>query len=296
MTKARENSDYTGLAADIVAGDTAARAGRKNLIINGDMQVSQRGDYTSATTVSNGLYYIDRWQLHTSGVSSTVQDTGRKQKVTATSTATGYLIPQQQIEDLTYLQGKTVTVSAKVTSNSSNARLQVSDNATMYNSTPHTGGGGEEILILTVAIPSSATAVKVRPVIASITGNALSITSGDYIEFTNVQLELGSVATDFEHRSYGEELALCQRYYYTTIYQKRQTSIANGSYWHESLMFPTQMRTAPTCVWTTSAGNWFTVNGLYEYADGNGVRIDFRTASVSGSAYLYGSITADAEL
>ena len=32
-------------------------------------------------------------------------------------------------------------------------------------------------------------------------------------EFTGVQLEVGSVATDFEHRSYGQELALCQRYY-----------------------------------------------------------------------------------
>ena len=51
MTKARENSDYTGLAADITAGDTAARAGRKNLIINGSMQVSQRVGTTS--TVAN---------------------------------------------------------------------------------------------------------------------------------------------------------------------------------------------------------------------------------------------------
>jgi hypothetical protein len=30
---------------------------------------------------------------------------------------------------------------------------------------------------------------------------------------TGIQLEVGSTATDFEHRSYGEELALCQRYY-----------------------------------------------------------------------------------
>ena len=39
-----------------------------------------------------------------------------------------------------------------------------------------------------------------------------------YVDIANVQLELGSVATDFEHRSYGEELALCQRYFYNPLY------------------------------------------------------------------------------
>lgn len=34
------------------------------------------------------------------------------------------------------------------------------------------------------------------------------------LEMTGFQLEVGSVATDFEHRSFAEELALCQRYYY----------------------------------------------------------------------------------
>ena len=32
-------------------------------------------------------------------------------------------------------------------------------------------------------------------------------------EITGVQLEVGSVATDFEHRSFAQELALCKRYY-----------------------------------------------------------------------------------
>jgi hypothetical protein len=42
--------------------------------------------------------------------------------------------------------------------------------------------------------------------------NFFDSTSNDFY-LTGVQMELGSTATDFEHRSYGEELALCQRYY-----------------------------------------------------------------------------------
>ena len=38
-------------------------------------------------------------------------------------------------------------------------------------------------------------------------------TDGDVWQLTGVQLEAGRNATDFEHRPYGEELALCQRYY-----------------------------------------------------------------------------------
>ena len=70
---------------------------------------------------------------------------------------------------------------------------------------------------------------------------------------TGVQLEVGSVATDFEHRSYGQELALCKRYYqqfpqspadaYGPIGSGR---IRNSTNAHIIVFFP-EMRSSPTC-------------------------------------------------
>ena len=46
---------------------------------------------------------------------------------------------------------------------------------------------------------------------------------------TGLQLEVGSVATPFEHRSYGEELALCQRYYHSTTFANGKAASAGGT-------------------------------------------------------------------
>ena len=47
-----------------------------------------------------------------------------------------------------------------------------------------------------------------------VSGNVkVNETSGATFYLTGVQLEVGDTATPFEHRSYGQELALCQRYY-----------------------------------------------------------------------------------
>ena len=47
-------------------------------------------------------------------------------------------------------------------------------------------------------------------------------------ELTGVQLEVGSVATDFEFRSFGDELAKCQRYYERFEYSGSTTDIGSG--------------------------------------------------------------------
>ena len=56
--------------------------------------------------------------------------------------------------------------------------------------------------------------------------NASWITTSSATFFlTGVQLELGENASDFEHRSFGEELSLCQRYYH-----RLDSANGNGNY------------------------------------------------------------------
>jgi len=85
--------------------------------------------------------------------------------------------------------------------------------------------------------------------------NALA-SNGDYVQITGCQLEVGDTATSFEHKSYTEEIAKCQRYYYL-LYRRGPSSDGNicigglGSCYTSTsiyidLGFPTQMRVAPS--------------------------------------------------
>jgi len=94
-------------------------------------------------------------------------------------------------------------------------------------------------------------------------------TTGATFDLTGVQVELGSTATDFEHRSYGEELALCRRY--LSAFRKDgggNTTIGSGiisgttsiSLIH--LTLPVEMRTTPTLTVTTPTSSTISEGGV----------------------------------
>jgi hypothetical protein len=109
---------------------------------------------------------------------------------------------------------------------------------------------------------------------------------------TGVQLEVGSVATPFEHRSYGEELALCQRYYQAMLSYDR----VYGFQYHDSFkgfvyQYFCPMRSTPSITRTDVGGNstagTITENSLFRY---------IASGTTAGTAYYFHSLTLDAEL
>ena len=91
------------------------------------------------------------------------------------------------------------------------------------------------------------------------TANLIGTASAAFY-ITGVQLEVGETATPFEHRSYGDELAKCQRYYYesggtaTNDWGQKGYQIASN-YIANTLSHPVAMRAAPS---VTKAGTFVT--------------------------------------
>jgi len=129
--------------------------------------------------------------------------------------------------------------------------------------------------------------------------NTLSAT----FQITGVQLEAGSVATPFERRPYGQELALCQRYFRktdATLYGEATIYgyTATGQSLGQSVPYPVAMRAAPTA---TYGGTWSRVNttgGVIEPYQTS--YFPYISAASTGALYQYpnnsGFVTFSAEL
>jgi hypothetical protein len=97
--------------------------------------------------------------------------------------------------------------------------------------------------------------------------NLFTSTSNTFY-ITGFQMEVGKVATPFEHRSYGEELALCQRYFF--MRNDGSGPIGSGIWYSNNQIlahfaYPQDMRTAPTI--TRSSGGFASC-----YTIGNAIR------------------------
>jgi len=216
MSKARE-------LAELGAVYNSGALSNRNLIINGDFSISQRGDYSSATAISTASYYLDRWKTDISGVSATIEHdavdlpngiTTKSAKIAASSSASGYMQLTQPIETHSFMDNRKVTISAYVRSNNANTKIRVEGAVSgNFDGTAHTGGGGWELLKETITVIDSVSAFRAGVIMWN--SGAISISSGDFFEIAHFQVEFGTEATPFEQRSVGDELARCERYFQT---------------------------------------------------------------------------------
>ena len=310
MSRAREFAD---LAGSVDAGGLTGR----NLIINGAMQVAQRG--TSETGLTNVTYNtVDRFFCNTSVGSGSLVRTEEqstdapdgfsnslKLSVTTASTNTNYGIFEQRIEgqNLQHLNwssssGKSLTASFYIKS---------SETGTMVFGA-YTSAGGARGFAKTFTYNTANTWQRVVINIPNDTGGSalandntvqfrtwivfdaggvwatgtqqdgwasynqanmgvdvdtdILSTLNATVQVTGVQLEVGEQATPFEHRSYGDELLRCQRYFF------KQESVS-GSYlpfgfgtWFSAsrfisnVQFPVPMRANPSVTITGDVEAW----------------------------------------
>jgi hypothetical protein len=314
LTASKLTGDLPAISGVNVTNVDAVNSGRKNLIINGGMQVAQRS--TAAVTVSNnsneGYQTIDRmFTIFNSsmGGAVTVQrvddapagiSNSLKYVVTSTTTPSGnqyfglqYKIESQDLQSVGYgtSEAKTMTFSFYMKSSNYTGSVSLAalhhDAGTSYFTatagTPTTSWVKYSVVIpvntasvfnkndnglgmlLRINLDCSSTNKASSPTgwtstrSDAVTGDGnFMATSGNQIQLTGLQLELGSVATDFEHRSYGEELALCQRYYYKVLgLMSSQSTRWLSGYQHITLWHPVIMRANPT--FSDSGGSSYTL-------------------------------------
>jgi hypothetical protein len=137
--------------------------------------------------------------------------------------------------------------------------------------------------------------------------NDFSDTTGNYFELTGVQLEVGSKATPFEHKSYAETLAKCQRYFEgvpagSTFNQGDAIvwsgyALLNGIN-YATKAFTVEKRAIPTVAMTNNSviAGFNAATCQVAVAGTRGIRGNATATGTVGARYFFLHFTADAEL
>ena len=260
-----------------------ANKGFKNHIINGNFDVWQRG--TSFDT-TGGNYCADRWRLGgalpTQGTLLVTRQTfplgqtdvpnnpryflNWSQTVAST---TGHWF-EQRIEGVRNFAGQTLTISFY-------ARLNSGTFPFVLDLVQNFGTGGSPSPQVTTTVEPDGTLTDqwakytYTVAIPGISGKTLGTDGNDYlglrfttpvsgvwnVDFAQFQIEAGPIATPFEQRPVGMELALCQRYFWI-LAPGNGVGIASGFIYSPTearygILFPHQFRVAPAITYT---GSW----------------------------------------
>jgi hypothetical protein len=284
-------------------------AGFRNRIINGGMVVDQRNNGSSISSGVNAITYgVDRWYVYALGAAVTLQRVGSSAarfesalRLTGAASNTFAMIGQRievsnSLDLANQLNGGGGYVSlsfAAATSASKTVTWKIfyANAANNFATKTEIGSGTQATTSsLTTYVASAFLLPAIATTGLSVEFSVDNLTSGTF-DLTGVQLEPGPVATPFERRPIGTELALCQRYYEVGIYAAVAATTGLGYTPVATNVFKVTKRTAPTVVEATvleavdiatPSINYVTISGckcFYTSIYGPGVRTSLLTAS-----------------
>jgi hypothetical protein len=259
--------------------------GSRNMLINGDFRVAQRGTSFVAGANNDDTYNLDRWTLLSDG-NDIVDVTQSTTAPTAGLYSIGLdvetvnkkfgIIQFVEQRNIVGALGQVVTLSfqARISGTSiSNVKAVVlawSGTADTVTSDVVSAWGADGVTPTfatnwtaentpsNLGVTSSWATYRLQATIDTANTKNLAVfiwcddtttTLGDFLYLTDIQLEIGAVASPFERRSYGEELDLCYRYYMRiTNGHFVGVGSASNAAGRIGFTFPREMRIAPVFI------------------------------------------------
>ena len=330
----------------------ASNVGRRNMIINGDMRIAQRG---TSGTPTDSYVSLDRFRGRTyggsgrftmeqvsggdGGVNIPNGEFAKAMKLTVTTASASvdgydYSIAQNIEADTFAKLGWGRNEASEALKSCTVSFHMKTSIAGVYSVSMRANGGGRSIVKETPSITANTWTKVVLTFVGDTntswrslgngagclfeinlgrsnakntstlnvhqTGNKVASdnqarwigTNGATFFLTGLQIEEGDAATDFEHRSYGEELKLCERYYQNYVTNKLYFNGTNepSSEIGNSRLLPTQMRAMPTVGQITST------HGSAGAFSANAQSIRYMTVSSHGSGGFNVGFDLSAEL
>ena len=262
IRNAAASSDAITLAANSSASANLSNYGRKNWIVNGGFEVHQRGDTTHSYS-----WCGDRFQHRTGSSaviaqSSTVPEGFNKSMSLTASSGTLSLAWNTVLEAGNNLSG---TAIGGFYANNTKWTVSIWATGPVKVRVDFTDGFGPtnpvSIVSYTAMTSTGETSngfTRYKHTFDIGSNNPVGTSKGLHIgwqlvsaatdvKFTGAQLERGEYCGPYEHLSYGEYMAQCQRYYYKTPYSGYYVGAGNGStnMNHTQFTFPVAMRAQP---------------------------------------------------
>lgn len=246
--------------------------------INPNFQIWQRGtslDFAFGTY----KYSADRWLCSTSFSSVRIEKDGEFAKLTAVNVGSGSdfsIIQGFETIDVISLRGKKVTFSVNLKKYASMTAgdivLNVYTGAGIDQVTAVTGrivttkkinyselSENPKLFSLTADVPADTNSMCIIIRVGAIYGN--QINNGGSFGVKYAKLELGEIATPLSPRPYGEELALCKRYYQVYKNSRYRVSAITTTAFSYNIDIP-EMRVSPTAIFTDVAVATISGNGV----------------------------------